>query len=130
MISAADNKAFRIYHGIEGTSPNRTFRIRWEGHHVYNSAETTPTMIYEATFYEQYPARVEIHTGVNARWSTLSTTTTPPFSVSYIDKPLVGTMTVSNGSATLPITINTATGYVMNVRLGIFPSPSVDITLN
>jgi hypothetical protein len=39
-------------------------------------------------------------------------------------------MTVSNGSATLPITINTATGYVMNVRLGIFPSPSVDITLN
>ena len=130
MISASDNKAFRIYHGIEGTSPNRTFRIRWEGHHQYFADETTPTMIYEATFYEQYPARVEIHTGVNARWYALSTADIPPFSANNINKALVGTMTVDSGSATLPITINTATGYIMNVRLGIFPSPSVDITLN
>lgn len=130
MISAADNKAFQIYQGIEGTSPNRTFRIRWEGHHIYNTSSTTPTMIYEATFYEQYPARVEIHTGVNARWALQSTTAIPPFSVSDINKALVGTMTVSSGAATLPITINTLTGYVMNVRLGIFPSPSIDITIN
>ena len=130
MISAADNKAFQIYQGIEGTSPNRTFRIRWEGHHIYNTSSTTPTMIYEATFYEQYPTRVEIHTGVNDRWSILPAIATPPFSVSDINKALVGTMTVSSGSATLPITISTLTGYVMNVRLGIFPSPDVDITLN
>ena len=87
-------------------------------------------MIYEATFYEQYPTRVEIHTGVNDRWSILPAIATPPFSVSDINKALVGTMTVSSGSATLPITISTLTGYVMNVRLGIFPSPDVDITLN
>jgi hypothetical protein len=130
MISAADNKAFQIYQGIEGTSPNRTFRIRWEGHHIYNTSSTTPTMIYEATFYEQYPARVEIHTGVNDRWASQSTTAIPPFSVSDINKALVGTMTVNSGSATLPITISTLTGYVMNVRLGIFPSPSIDITIN
>ena len=130
MISAADNKAFQIYQGIEGTSPNRTFRIRWEGHHIYNTSSTTPTMIYEATFYEQYPARVDIHTGVNARWAAQSTVAIPPFSVSDINKALVGTMTVNSGSATLPITISTLTGYVMNVRLGIFPSPSIDITIN
>ena len=131
MISAADNKAFRIYHGIEGTSPNRTFRIRWEGHHQYYTNETIPTMIYEATFYEQYPTRVEIHTGVNARWASQPITAVPPFSVSNINSTaLVGTMTVNSGAATLPITISTSTGYVMTVRLGIFPSPSIDITLN
>jgi hypothetical protein len=130
MISAADNKAFQIYQGVEGTSPNRTFRIRWEGHHIYNTTSTTPTMIYEATFYEQYPTRVEIHTGVNGRWASQSTTATPPFSISNINRPLVGTMTVNNSQATLPITISTSTGYVMTVRLGIFPSPSIDITIN
>ena len=130
MISAADNKAFRIYQGVEGTSPTRTFRIRWEGHHIYNTSSTTPTMIYEATFYEQYPTRVEIHTGVNARWALQPAIATPPFSVSNINKALVGTMTVNNSQSTLPITISTSTGYVMNVRLGVFPSPSIDITIN
>jgi hypothetical protein len=131
MISAADNKAFRIYQGVEGTSPNRTFRIRWEGHHIYSSTDSgNPTMIYEATFYEQYPTRVEIHTGVNARWALQPAIATPPFSVSNINKALVGTMTVNNSQSTLPITISTSTGYVMNVRLGVFPSPSIDITIN
>jgi len=131
MISAADNKAFQIYQGVEGTSPNRTFRIRWEGHHIYNSTDSgNPTMIYEATFYEQYPTRVEIHTGVNARWALQPAIATPPFSVSNINKALVGTMTVNNSQSTLPITISTLTGYVMNVRLGVFPSPSIDITIN
>jgi hypothetical protein len=130
MISAADNKAFRIYQGVEGTFPTRTFRIRWEGHHIYNTSSTTSTMIYEATFYEQYPTRVEIHTGVNARWALQSTIAIPPFSVSDINKALVGTMTVNSSQSTLPITISTSTGYVMNVRLGVFPSPSIDITIN
>jgi hypothetical protein len=34
LIGAADNSCQRIYYGIEGSSPNRTYRIRWEGTNV------------------------------------------------------------------------------------------------
>ena len=129
MISANDNLAFRIYQGVEGSSPNRTFRIRWEGHNSFAGGDTNnPDMIYEVTFYENTPTKVEVHTGVNSRWITVSSFY--PFSVANVDVPLVGIMTVNSGQATLPITVNTAESLEMNVRLGIFPSPSVNITIN
>lgn len=130
MISANDNSAFRIYQGIEGAYPNRTFRIRWEGHNAYSGGSSgSPDMVYEVTFYENTPAKIEVHTGVNSRW-TLVASDVYPFSVANVDVPLVGTMTVTNGQATLPITINATNSLLMNVRLGIFPSPSVNITIN
>jgi hypothetical protein len=130
MISANDNLAFRIYQGVEGSSPNRTFRIRWEGHNSFQGGDANnPDMIYEVTFYENAPTKVEVHTGVNSRWN-LEQSNPYPFSVSSINVPLVGTLTVNSGQATLPITINTAESLEMNVRLGIFPSPSVNITIN
>jgi hypothetical protein len=85
-------------------------------------------MIYEVTFYEAIPAKIEVHTGVNSRWSSVASIY--PFSVANVDVPLVGTMTVNSGQATLPITVSTADSLEMNVRLGIFPSPSVNITIN
>jgi len=130
MISANDNLAFRIYQGIEGSFPNRTFRIRWEGHNAASGGNpNSPDMIYEATFYENTPAKIEVHTGVNSRWSFV-TGDVYPFSVSVVNVPLVGTMTVNSGQATLPITMSTTAALSMNVRLGIFPSPSVNITIN
>ena len=130
MISANDNLAFRIYQGIEGSFPNRTFRIRWEGHNAASGGNpSSPDMIYEVTFYENTPAKIEVHTGVNSRWSFL-TGNVYPFSASNVDVPLVGTMTVTDGQATLPITPITTAALTMNVRLGIFPTPSVNITIN
>jgi hypothetical protein len=130
MISSGDNLAFRIYRGVEGSSPNRTFRIRWEGHNSFQGGDANnPDMIYEVTFYENTPTKVEVHTGVNSRWA-LEQSNPYPFSVASINVPLVGTMTVNSGQATLPITVNTAESLEMNVRLGIFPSPSVNITIN
>jgi len=130
MISANDNLAYRIYQGIEGSFPNRTFRIRWEGHNFYQGGNAnSPDMIYEVTFYENTPAKIEVHTGVNSRWS-FSTGEVYPFSASNVNVPLVGTMTVNSGQATLPITMITTAALAMNVRLGIFPSPSVNITIN
>lgn len=130
MISCGDNLAFRIYQGIEGSYPNRTFRIRWEGHNAPSGGNSSsPDMIYETTFYEAIPAKFEVHTGVNSRWVSV-VNDVYPFSATDVNVPLVGTMTVVNGQATLPITMNTVNPLLMNVRLGIFPSPNVNITIN
>lgn len=128
MISCADNSCQRIYYGVEGTAPNRTYRIRWEGTASTSGTEGFPNMVYEAVFYEATNNQIDIHTGVNARWSTV--TTTYPFTSSDISVPLTGTVTVNSNTATLPITVNTASSLLMNVRLGIFPAPNVGITVN
>ncbi len=128
MISCADNSCQRIYYGAEGTAPNRTFRVRWEGTASTSGTLGAPNMVYEAVFYEATPAQVDVHTGVNARWTT--TTTTYPFAAGDISVPFTGVMTVSSNTASLPITINTQSSLDMNVRLGIFPAPNVNITVN
>ena len=128
MISCADNSCQRIYYGAEGTAPNRTFRIRWEGTAATAGVLGSPNMVYEAVFYENNNTQIDIHTGVNARWTT--TTTTYSFTYSDISVPLTGVMTVNSNTASLPITINTASPLTMNVRLGIFPAPNVNISVN
>ncbi len=128
MISCADNSCQRIYYGAEGVAPNRTFRIRWEGTASTSGILGNPNMVYEAVFYENTPAQVDIHTGVNARWTTSSSSYA--FTSSDISVPLTGNVTVSSNTATLPITITTTDQLTMNVRLGIFPSPNVNITVN
>lgn len=128
MISCADNSAQRIYYGAEGVAPNRTFRIRWEGTNSISGTLGSPNMVYEAVFYENAPAQVDIHTGVNARWSTQ--TSTYAFSSADISVPLTGVMTVNSNTASLPITINTTSQYTLNVRLGIYPAPNINITAN
>jgi hypothetical protein len=85
-------------------------------------------MVYETVFYENNTAQVDVHTGVNARWTT--TTTTYPFAAGDISVPFTGVMTVNSNTASLPISINTGAALSMNVRLGIFPAPNVGITVN
>lgn len=67
MISAADNSAQRIYYGSVGSSPNRTYRVRWEGTNATSGTLGSPNMVWEATFYENAPTRVDIQIGVNAK---------------------------------------------------------------
>lgn len=128
MISCADNSCQRIYYGTEGVAPNRTFRIRWEGTASTSGTLGNPNMVYEAVFYEATNNQIDVHTGVNARWT--SGTSTYNFGSSSINVPLTGNLTVTSDTATLPITINTSTATVMNVRLAIFPAPNVSINLN
>lgn len=124
MISANDNRCSRIYYGSSGLTPNRTFRIRWEG---YNSASGTgiENMIWEAVFYESSPSRIDIHTGSNARWATA--TVGYPFSASNVSVPLTGNVTINNGVAVLPVTFAPSSQTNINFRLGIFPSPNVNV---
>jgi len=67
MISCADNSGQRIYYGESGVSPDRTFRIRFEGTNGTSGTVGSPNMVYEATFYEAYSSQIDIHVGSNAR---------------------------------------------------------------
>lgn len=70
MISCKDNSCQRLYYGTEGSSPNRTYRVRYEGHN-FNAGGIlgSPTMVYEAIFYENAPSQIDIQVGVNANVS-------------------------------------------------------------
>jgi len=71
MISCADNSCQRLYYGTEGSSPDRTYRIRFEGHNSSSGGVLgSPTMVYEAVFYENAPSQIDIHVGANARVTT------------------------------------------------------------
>ena len=72
MISCADNSCQRLYYGTEGSSPNRTYRIRYEGTNSTGGTAGSPNMVYEAIFYEETPNQIDIHVGSNARITTTS----------------------------------------------------------
>jgi hypothetical protein len=70
MWCAADNSVQRIYYGVEGSSPNRTYRVRVEGTADIRGTEGSPTMVNEYVFYENEPAQIDLQLGVNARKQT------------------------------------------------------------
>jgi hypothetical protein len=66
-ISAGDRSARKCYVGTTGSTPNRQFRIRYEGHDGANgSVEGSPTVVWEMVFFENAPTTVELHVGDNA----------------------------------------------------------------
>jgi hypothetical protein len=67
MWSCADNSVQRIYYGVEGTAPNRTYRIRVEGTASTGGSVGNPNMVNEYVFYEAVPAQIDLQLGVNAR---------------------------------------------------------------
>ena len=67
MWSCADNSVQRIYYGVEGTAPNRTYRIRVEGTASIRGSVGNPNMINEYVFYEATPAQIDLQLGANAR---------------------------------------------------------------
>jgi hypothetical protein len=130
MVSSGDNSCQRIYYGVEGTAPNRTFRIRYEGTNTTSGTLGSPNMVYEVTFYEATNNQIDVQVGSNARWATQTNTNVYPFSEASISAPLTGTLTVTNNTSTLPITVSTSNPLAMTVRLGIFPTPTVTVQLN
>jgi hypothetical protein len=66
MMCAADRSAQRIYYGEEGTAPNRTYRVRLEGHTAYSGGVLgSPTMVCEYVFYENNPTQIDLQIGAN-----------------------------------------------------------------
>lgn len=66
-ISAGDRSARKCYAGTTGTTPNRQYRIRYEGHDGANGGSaSSPTIVWEMVFFENDPTRVEVHVGDNS----------------------------------------------------------------
>lgn len=51
-IADGDRSGQRIYYGLEGTAPNRKYRVRFEGSTANVGTLGSPTLLYEAVFYE------------------------------------------------------------------------------
>ena len=69
MMSCGDNSCQRLYYGTEGSSPNRTYRIRYEGNNSTTGILGSPGILYEAVFYENAPSQIDIHMGINNAYS-------------------------------------------------------------
>jgi len=67
MWSCADNSVQRIYYGVEGTSPNRTYRVRVEGTASTGGVVGSPSMVNEYVFYEATPDQIDLQLGANGR---------------------------------------------------------------
>ena len=77
MWCADDHSVQRIYYGTEGAAPNRTYRVRVEGHTAYSGGVLgSPTMVCEYVFYENTPNQIDLQCGINNFKSTGSFTTT------------------------------------------------------
>jgi subtilisin family serine protease len=59
-----------VYYGIEGTAPNRTFRLRIENN--YASGNSGAAFEYEVVFYENHNNQIDIQLGANTNttWQT------------------------------------------------------------
>ena len=77
FVSAGDRSAETIYGNVFGTAPNRTYTIRYEGYEgAYSSIyETTPTLVWEMTFYEASPEQIDLHVITNANFRAEFTST-------------------------------------------------------
>jgi hypothetical protein len=76
LLTAADGSAQRIYYGTEGTAPNRTYRIRYEGHvSFFGGVLGSPTIAWEMIFYENTLNQIDLQIGVNERISVPTDTT-------------------------------------------------------
>jgi hypothetical protein len=67
MWSCADNSVQRIYYGVEGTAPNRTYRVRVEGAASTAGTLGSPSMVNEYVFYEATPDQIDLQVGANGR---------------------------------------------------------------
>jgi len=67
QISQADGSAQRIYYGVVGTTPNRTYRVRYEGSEEAAGTLGSPTIVWEMTFYENANTQIDLHMGANPR---------------------------------------------------------------
>jgi alpha-tubulin suppressor-like RCC1 family protein len=74
MISSGDRSGQRIYFGTEGTAPNRTYRVRFEGSTGTSGVLGSPTMLWEMVFYENATSQIDIQVGINNGVTVTSST--------------------------------------------------------
>jgi hypothetical protein len=58
-----------LYTGVSGVSPNRTYRMRWEGTNATSGVTGSPNMVFEITFYEN-SNQIDTQVGQNAAFTT------------------------------------------------------------
>jgi hypothetical protein len=69
LVSGGDRSCQKLFVGTQGEAPNRTWRIRWEGHDgAYGGVEDSPTMLWEMTFYENTNNQIDLHIDQNAAY--------------------------------------------------------------
>lgn len=69
QISSGDRSCQKVFGGVSGTAPNRIYRVRFEGHNEAAGGVTdSPTMVWEAVFYEAIPAQIDIHVVSNSAY--------------------------------------------------------------
>lgn len=69
LVSGGDRSCQRLWSQTSGSSPSRTFRIRWEGHDGANGGVLgSPTIVWEMTFSEATPNQIDLHIGSNAAY--------------------------------------------------------------
>lgn len=70
QISTDDGSAQRIWTNTTGSSPNREYRVRFEGHTVYfGGVLGSPTLVWEMVFFENASNTIDLHMGANPRVS-------------------------------------------------------------
>jgi hypothetical protein len=67
MWGSSDNSVQRIYYGVEGVAPNRTYRVRVEGNASTVGVLGNPRMVNEYVFYEATPAQIDLQVGATNR---------------------------------------------------------------
>jgi hypothetical protein len=70
MWCSGDNSVQRIYYGVEGTAPNRRYRVRVEGSSGISGTVGIPSMVNEWVFYEATPTQIDLQCGINAKKTT------------------------------------------------------------
>ena len=70
MLCCGDRSVQRIYYGVEGVAPNRTYRVRMEGSTGTTGTLGSPTMVCEYVFYEATPDQIDLQIGSNAAKSS------------------------------------------------------------
>jgi hypothetical protein len=69
LISGGDRSCQKVYTLTSGTTPNRTFKVRYEGHDAANGGVSgSPTILWEATFYEATNNQIDLHIKQNAAY--------------------------------------------------------------
>lgn len=69
LISGGDRSCQRVYSLTSGTTPNRTFKIRWEGNSAAEGGVAgAPTILWEMTFYEATANQIDLHIKQNAAY--------------------------------------------------------------
>lgn len=127
MISAGDRYGNAIYTQTSGSAGNRLFKLAGLWNSTYQN--DGGNIRYQLTFSEAEPAKIIVTVAENVLWEEQGGASTLPVT-SYVSGSATGVMTVNDNQATLNVTASSSAIIAINVRLGIFPAPNVNISLN